>query len=191
MVADQRAASLAQAERAVKTAENALLGIVREQGVAPADIDAASYSLEPLYDAPEGKRLEKRLGFRVQRRFTVVVRDLSRVSALVSRIAEAGVVSIESVRPETTDTRGPRAEVRLQAVRAAREKAQAIATELGQELGKATSVEVDGASPCGTTSSGSVSNYRNFSSVGTTVDSDENLGRITLTARVKVVFELK
>jgi uncharacterized protein YggE len=189
MRADQRAASLAQAEGTVKAAGDTVLGIVHEYGVADADVDAAAYSLEPVYQDTDGKKLEKRLGFRVQRRFTVTVRDLSRVFALVSRLSEAGVVSIESVTPDVEQTRAKRDEARLQATRAAREKAQAIAAELGQTLGRAISVEVDGASAYGVSVSIPL-NGRNFVALAP-LDEGQNLGRITLTARVKVVFDLK
>jgi len=199
LVAEQQAPSQVQAEAAVKAAADKALTLAREHGVKEADIDASDYVLQPLHQWSDGKKLAKRIGFSVRRTLTLTLRDLARFGPLLSRLVETETVSVTSVDPQVEDTRAHRDQARLLAIRAAREKAQAIVTELGQSLGRAVTIEVDGASSmrcCGTgqqvyaSAALTSSNSRNY------VGHEESglsyaLGAITLAARVKVAFELK
>jgi uncharacterized protein YggE len=198
MVAEQRAASLPQAEGAVKASTETILSLVHTLGVTDADIDASDYGLQPIYNWSDGKKLAKRLGVRVRRTLVVTLRDLSRFGPLLSAIVETGAVSVASVDPEIEETRAHRDQARLLAVRAAREKAEAVAAELGQTIGRATTIEVDGASSalcCGAAGEKPWAGLPNrvYSNVGSSEEAgpDYELGAITLTARVKVAFELK
>jgi uncharacterized protein YggE len=137
----------------------------------------------------------------VRRTLRVTLRDVSHFAALLSRIVDAGVVAVTSVEPEVEQTRVHRDEARLLAIRAAREKAQAVVAELGQALGRAATIELDGASSapcCGASSPVAWSANRSSNGVlnSNSVSGDDAgasyaLGAITLTARVKVSFELK
>jgi uncharacterized protein len=190
---ERRAQSQVQAETAVKTAADAVLSIAREHGVKEADIDASDYALQPLYEWSGGKRLAKRLGFLVRRTLVVTLRELPRFGSLLSHIVETDAVSVTSVDPAIEDTRAHRDKARLMAIRAAREKAQAIVAELGQSLGRAVTIEVDGASSsqcCGATGGFTARANSNNLTIDSTGPSYA-LGAITLTARVKVAFELK
>ncbi len=196
MLAERVAPSLIQAEAAVKSATDAVLSLARESNVAEADINASEYALQPLYEWGDGKKLRKQLGYRVRRTLVVTLRDLGRFGPFLARIGELGVVSVTDVDADVEQTRSQRDAARLLAVRAAREKAQAIVAELGQSLGRATTIEVDGASSvpcCGTTSerpfSPTLANSVNR--VDREAGPTYALGTITLTARVKVAFELK
>jgi uncharacterized protein YggE len=72
---------------------------------------------------------------------TVTVRDLTRLDTLLESLIHAGGNQIDSIRYETSDLRKYRDQARDLAVKAAREKAQALAAALGQEIGKAQSIE--------------------------------------------------
>jgi hypothetical protein len=72
---------------------------------------------------------------------SVTVRDLSKLDTLLQGLIAAGGNRIDSVEYETSDLRKYRDQARELAVKAAREKAQAMAHALGQEIGKAQSIE--------------------------------------------------
>ncbi len=83
------------------------------------------------------------------------------------------------------------------AVKAAREKAQAVAAELGQAIGQGVTIEVEGATtPCceGSEQSPfarSMAMSNSVSEVSGPGTSQQSLGLVVLTANVKVAFELR
>ena len=79
--------------------------------------------------------------FAAEQTMTITVRDISKLDALVESLVKAGGNRIESIQYETSDLRKYRDQARDLAVKAAREKAQALAAALGQEIGKAQSIE--------------------------------------------------
>jgi uncharacterized protein YggE len=72
---------------------------------------------------------------------SVTVRDLTRLDALLESLIKSGGNRIDSIRYETSDLRKYRDQARELAVKAAREKAAALANALGQEIGKAYTIE--------------------------------------------------
>jgi uncharacterized protein len=195
-VVEQRGTAMAQAEAAATASTQVVLRALRDQGVVDADIDSSDYSVRPMYEWADGKKIGRRLGFSVRRTIHTTVRDLSKVAVLLARVAEDGTVSVGGVEPESENTRSRRDEARLMAVRAAREKAQAVVAELGQSLGRAVVIEVDGASGsacCGTAPANQPLAYNYTANAVALEGSAPNysFGAITLSARVKVSFELK
>jgi hypothetical protein len=79
-------------------------------------------------------------GYLVQRTMVVRLTDLSRFEAFNSALLQRGDCEVESVVPSLSNTRAHRDAARALAIRAAREKAVAIAAELGQHVGKAISI---------------------------------------------------
>jgi uncharacterized protein YggE len=76
-------------------------------------------------------------------------------------------------------------------MRAAQEKASAMAKEIGQSIGKAYSITEEGPPPYYSQSN---SNFSYDRAAGQQASSDEStiaLGQISITARVTVSFELK
>ena len=76
------------------------------------------------------------MGYEARQAVEVTLKDLSKYEGLTSKLLEAGVKSVDSVEFEVADTRKLKDEARLKAIRAAREKATALAAELGQTIGK-------------------------------------------------------
>src|SRR5262249_58226568 len=72
---------------------------------------------------------------------TITVRDISKLDALVESLVKAGGNRIDSIQYETSELRKYRDQARDLAVKAAREKAQALAAALGQQIGRAQSIE--------------------------------------------------
>ena len=72
---------------------------------------------------------------------TITVRDIAKLDALLEALVKAGGNRIGSIGYETSDLRKYRDQARDMAVKAAREKAGALAKALGQDIGKAQSIE--------------------------------------------------
>lgn len=82
---------------------------------------------------PDGRSAEQQ--FVVRRDVVVVLRDLQQFEALLQSGIEAGANSIRDITYETDDLRKHRDSVRDLALKAAREKATAMAATLGVHLG--------------------------------------------------------
>jgi uncharacterized protein YggE len=72
---------------------------------------------------------------------TITVRDLAKLDTLLESLIKAGGNRIDSIGYETSDLRKYRDQARDMAVKAAREKAGALAKALGQDIGRAQSIE--------------------------------------------------
>jgi len=72
---------------------------------------------------------------------TITVRDLANLDTLLESLIKAGGNRIDSIGYETSDLRKYRDQARDEAVKAAREKAGALAKALGQDIGKAQTIE--------------------------------------------------
>jgi uncharacterized protein YggE len=102
------------------------------------DIQTTFLALRPQFDYRKGMRISY---FAAEQTMSVTVRDLSKLDALLESLIKAGGNRIDSIDYETSDLRKYRDQAREQAVKAAREKAQALAAALGQQIGKAQAIE--------------------------------------------------
>lgn len=127
-------------------------------------------------------------GYQVSRSLVIKLRDISKFEAFLAALLDGGVDDVGSVAFTSSELRKYKDQARAQAVRAAREKAQAMAKELNQIVGKAVSIEetdVDG--------------YRNpaanLSQNSLSIDGDADtetvsVGAISVKAQVAVRFLL-
>ena len=126
------------AKRAADVAARRILATLRANGVDDKDIQTTYLSLQPESYVRKGLRVSY---FVAQQTLSVTVRDLGRIDALLQAIIQAGGNRIDSIAYETSELRKYRDQARDMAVKAAREKAAALAQALGQEVGKAHSIE--------------------------------------------------
>ncbi len=124
------------AKKAADAASREILTVLRGSGIDEKDIQTTFLSLAPQYDYRNGRVTY----FVAEQNLTVTVRDLSKVDALLESLVKAGGNRISSIQYETSDLRKYRDQAREMAVKAAREKAEALAKALGQSIGKAYSI---------------------------------------------------
>lgn len=169
----------------------AVLALGRRYQIPPNLMQTDNISLNERYtDEEVTKKPPVFLGYTVSKRIALVLRDISKAEALLSDIFRAKVSRIEDVDFRTTQLRKYKDQARAMAIKAAQEKANALAKEIGQTIGKAYSIVESGVRD--TTYSQNVSNTMGL--VAGEYSSDENtiaLGQISITARVVVSFELK
>ena len=164
-----------------------LMELTRRFEVAPKDVQTDYIRVEPRYRGNDESRLF--LGYAVRKDLLFTLRDVSKAEALLSEVIESGITRVNGVSFRTSELRKHRDQARVLAIRAAREKAVALAGELGQKVGKAYSIEED--VPTGRmmsqniTSNAFITEGDSSASAGTLA-----LGQINVNARVTVRFEL-
>ena len=180
---DLRLAKSQTDERLKKTLE-----LTRRYKIVPADVQTDYVKLEPRYRG--GDETRTLVGYSVRKDLLFTLRDASQAEELLSELIEAGVTRINSISFRSSQLRKHRDQARALAIKAAQEKAAALAAEIGQRIGKAYSIEED--SPA--------SNFRasNMTQNVVAFDGSESsasegtlaLGQIKVSARVTVRFIL-
>jgi uncharacterized protein YggE len=110
-----------------------VLTLARIAGVDAKNIRTSALTMRPEYS---DDRVPKFLGYEVSQVITVTLTDPSKYEDLMTSFLKAGVNRVDAIDFHVADPRKYREEARLKAVRAAREKATAMAAELGQTIGK-------------------------------------------------------
>lgn len=110
---------------------------LRELGVAPKDISTDYYAVEPIYDSYSALEIK---GYRINNLIAVTLNDASKTSALLVAALRAGANRVVEVQFYTSELRRHRDEARALAMRAAAEKAQALAGAAGAQTGCVLSI---------------------------------------------------
>lgn len=196
---EDRSPKLADAVKACDTSTAAVLDFLKQSGIAAKDVGSDFIEIVPDFNGPGGVDLLVPRFFDVRRGFALRLREVAKFDALLTGMLEAGVDRVQEVEFRTTALRKHRDQARLQAVRAAREKAVALAGELGAKVGKPFSIEE---TPGGGVRGhggrrGQVQSQINIEADApgdaTDGDADQKLaaGMISVTSQVDVVFTLE
>ena len=196
-----REAKLADAVKACDTITAAVLAFVKESGIAAPDVQSDFIAIAPVYERPSGEESPVPRFYRASRGFAVRLRDVAKFDALLEGMLTAGANRVEDVEFRTTALRKHRDLTRQQAIRAAREKAVALAGELGVKVGKPCSIREtsgggvrNGASHHGDRWATTQNIVRDDDRGITTAEDDAEqklaAGMISVTSRVDVVFTL-
>jgi uncharacterized protein YggE len=169
-----------------------LIALARRSGVAEADTQTDYVKVEPSFRGKEDARVFQ--GYWVRKDLVITLRDVSRAEALLSELLDIGVWRVNSVNFQTSELRRHRDAARALAMKAAQEKAAALANAVGQKIGRAYSIEEEVPSRASAMQNVS-SNSNSFSTVETANDSSWEgtlaPGKIKVNARVTVRFVLE
>jgi uncharacterized protein len=135
---EKQAPRASVAKHAEDAAARQILATLRANGIDEKDIQTTYLWLQQRSSYVKKERV---FYFVAAQTMTITVRDLSRLDALLEALVQAGGNRIDSIGYETSDLRKYRDQARGLAVRAAREKAEALAKALGQDIGRAQSIE--------------------------------------------------
>ncbi len=169
-----------------------VLALARKYQIPANNVQTGHISLEETYsDERETEKPSVFLGYVIRKSIAIILRDVSKAELLLADIFKTGITGIDAVEFRTTEIRKYKDQARAMAIRAAQEKASALAKEIGQSIGKAYSIAEEGPDLSGA-SNNSVT-YRRSSGSGSysAEESTIALGQISITARVIVSFELK
>jgi len=192
-----------------------LIDQAKRMGVAKEDIATTPSMVFPdRWQCGKCSEEEKKTGYTAHTQITVTTRQIVQVNEFVTKISGDSHVLLQDVEYHTSELRKHRDAARSMAIRAAKEKATALAQEIGQSIGSALTISEQkifgagysswsqwGYSCCGYYSY-SRYNYnvnamaQNTLSVSpnATPSSDDGVmspGRISVRAEVAVSFELR
>jgi uncharacterized protein YggE len=187
-------------EQMNSVATQAVIKAVRSLGVEAPDIATDLYIIEPIYESYDSLYIK---GYRINNVIAITLRDVSKTSVVISAALRAGANQVLSVDFYTSELRKYRDQARNMAMRAAREKADALAASAGattqcvlsinenswsyysgwgpgrsQTQNQWTQNAVQNAGPTG-------------SSVGSAGDEPISLGKIAIRAEVSAAFSLE
>jgi uncharacterized protein YggE len=175
--------------------------IASEHGVETKHVRTDHVSIQPKRERRRGTTFEVRdefVGFEVRQTIQITLEDISNYEAVLSSILEAGVNYIHNIEFRSTEYRRFKDQARALAIKAAEEKATALAGALGERIGKPHSITENWSrrwSSFGSwwgTSPGAFSNVAvSVTGGGSETVSSIAPGQILMSASVTVSFELQ
>ena len=187
--------SAAQSYAANNRAINALVAMLKNQGIPTKDASSSEFSLAPVYSYPQNqpKHFD---GFQASQTLLVKIKDLSKVTAVLDgALAAASLVQIVSVSYVVEDTAAIAVKAREEAVKDARDKARRLVdlSGPGVALGKPLSIHED-ESGAHVAESAYLQAAKSFRSVGGVADDGGGAASLPGETRVRhtvyITFEL-
>ena len=124
------------------TIVNKVLDVTADHDIDPQHVQTDYVDIEPRYR--HGTYDERDfIGFFVRKTIVITLRDLSKFEDLLTGTLAVGVNYVHGIQFRTTQLRTHRDQARALAIKAAREKAIALAKELGQEVGEPRTIRED------------------------------------------------
>jgi uncharacterized protein YggE len=123
---------------AASAAAAAVIAALKEEGIAPRDLQTSGLSIQPdyVYPQPSGQPEAPRIaGYRVLNTVTARLRDLSKVGAVIDRAVTLGVNQGGDIVFGNADPKPTIERARRLAVEDARARAQVLAEAAGARLG--------------------------------------------------------
>jgi uncharacterized protein YggE len=117
-----------------------LLDLAARLGIERQHVQTDYLSIEPRYDRDGSDRKNEFLGYFVRRNVVITLKDLGKFEQLLSEALKLGVNFVDQAQFRTTELRRHRDQARQMAIRAAKEKAVALAGELNMKVGKPISI---------------------------------------------------
>jgi len=126
------------AKAAVDESSRRILATLKQLGIEDKDTQTAYLYLQPMIDYRSGLRITN---FTAEQSLSVKLRDLSKLDNVVDAVVAAGANRIDGIEYQSSELRRYKDQARDEAAKAAREKAEALAKALGNQIGKTYSIE--------------------------------------------------
>ncbi len=187
-------------EQSNSTTTQAVLKAVRSLGIDTQDIATDWYVIEPVYQDYDSLYIK---GYRINNMVAITVRDVGQTSRVIASALQAGANQVINVDFYTSELRKYRDQARDMAMKAAREKAQALGQTAGAQLDCSLTVNENSWSSYNGWWPGrgqsqnlwtqnTVQNIAPGSgSSASTGDEPISLGKVSVRAEVSAVFSLK
>lgn len=172
-----------------------ILAIAHKNNVKPEDVQTSQISVQPKYNTDDmdydARNRVKRvlIGYEVSKTVVIRLRDISRFDELLADVLKAGITRLSNLQFMDSQIRKHRDEARRMAIRAAREKAQLLAGEIGQSIGLAYSITEY--TPDYGRASGTYQNATTTAGEPSESESAISPGSLSVTAQVTVRFRLQ
>jgi uncharacterized protein len=184
---DSRDKDLLLAKSENDTRIKKLMALAHAEGIEPKNIQTSRLSMRAEYS---DEKIPKLTGYRVSQSVTLTLKDLSKYEDLMTKSLSAGVNQVGGIEFDVAHPEKLRDEARLKAIQAARDKAAAMAAQLGQKIGKAWEIKEG-------SNTGIFSPYANVQLTTrsrTSIDEEDATvsgGEVTVSASVTISFLLE
>ena len=143
---------LQAAKRSNDESVGKILEVTRRFSILPQNVQTTQIAVDMKYESirdaktrvfdDDGDEIGKRVfrGYEVSKSVTVRLTDLSRFEQFFAEILQTGVSAVNSVKFETSKLRENKDKAREMAMKAAKEKATAMAAAVGQTIGRAIKI---------------------------------------------------
>jgi uncharacterized protein len=121
---------------------NRALAVTKKFAIPAQHVQTDYISLEPRHR--QGEIFNELLGYVVRKSIVIRFKDISQFEALLTALLESGVKHVHGIEFKTTELRKHRDQARAMALKAAQEKAQAMAAAVGKKADKVTSISESG-----------------------------------------------
>lgn len=177
-------ASVKEAKDEAAFAMEKVLDSLKGNGVAEEDIQTQRFSIYPQYDYIERKQILR--GYMVTNMVSAKVRDIDEVGETIDDAAAAGgdLLRVQSITFTIDEPKELQAEARIEAMKDARTKAEALASEGEVKLGKPISIS-------DTAYSARPSFYDSDAPKGAEVSTPVEPGLLKVTVTVTVVYAIE
>lgn len=185
------------AKRKTDDSVKEVLSIAKRNNVKAEDVQTSYISVQPKYNTDDldydQRRSVKRVfvGYEVSKTVAIILKDITRFDQLLSDVLKAGVTRVSNVEFRDSQIRKHKDQARAMAIRAAQEKANLLAREIGQSVGPAYSI-AEGGGPNYSRSNATQNTTTTISGDLSESGSDNAIapGSISVTAQVTVRFRL-
>ena len=172
-----------------------LLSVLKAAGIKDVDLQTTQVIIQPNYKREDMGHSETDVlaFYSVSQSVSCTLNNIARITKVTEAAIEAGATGVGSVSLRTSKLRQHRDEARLLAVRAAKEKAKALAEELGSKVGKPHSIveSVSDSLPFFNSQSSNIARMSDLGGAGGGSNPEFEAGTIKLTAEVSVSFGLE
>jgi uncharacterized protein len=132
-------------------AMNALIEVLKLQGVVHGDVKTVSLTLSPIYDRLTNESRSgnadapppKIIGYQINNEVNITIHDVKKLGVMLDSIVKVGVNKIDRLSFQVNDPKAAYRELRMKAIADARAKADELAAEAGMTLGLPIGIEVD------------------------------------------------
>ena len=195
---ESRSLNLDEAVKDNETRTAAVLKFLKESTIDSKDVQTDFLEMQPQYNPHRDVQQITPEFYFVRRNLGVRLRKVSQFDAVLAGALRSGANQVHGIDFRTTELRKHRDAARQQAVRAAKEKAVALAQELDVKVGKAQNIHEQtgggwwGWSPQNWLAPNSMfQNASQSSPAGDAAEGNLSVGQISITATVTVTFALE
>jgi uncharacterized protein len=123
---------LTEAQRKNNESSSSILDSFTQNGIAEKDIQTSTYQIYPQYDFVDGKQMFK--GYEVRQIFSVKIREIDKVGAIIDDAVQSGANTIERVQFTLSEPHTYYQQALSRAYEDALKKAQVLARSSGTTL---------------------------------------------------------
>ncbi len=120
-----------------------LIQELEREGIAEEDVQTSNFNVSPRYTRPERGGRARINGYQVSNQVSVTVREIERAGDILDTLVRLGANQMSGMAFEVSDADRLKDRAREKAMKAARRRAELLASAAGAEVGKVISIAED------------------------------------------------